>query len=177
MSIDGKKDQPNLRPASPAEVSPSVYSLSEADFSQPPATLSAFHLGDRVTRENFTSFLILGFSVSRGSPTIQLVFFMWLQEKYGLDYKTTFAAFNKSGSWECLSQLEKEKFYSEFSKVPKHTEQAVEIETELGAISNLITANTFNADMLRGELFDFKNINSLNDFTRSADKHFAGRKR
>ena len=164
--------KPPIQPIRTREGQPS---LPEVDFTKPPKTIEEYKLGDKVTRENFVGFLIQSFSISRGSPKMQLIFFMWLQEKYGLDYVTLLSDFNKNGSWDCLSEEERSIFYTEFSKVKKHRRQAADIESELSGISKLITANTYEAKVTQAKFFDFYTIDSLADFSRSVDSYFTDR--
>lgn len=49
-------------------------------FKEEVLSIAEYKIGDSVTRENFTPFLISSFALSRGLPEIQRVFFLW-QEK------------------------------------------------------------------------------------------------
>ena len=73
-----------------------------------------------VTRENFNSFLIKSFAVSRGQYHSQITYFRWIKEKNGFDYVPTLKNFIEAGGWNTFSDQEKEKFNQAFARVGIH---------------------------------------------------------
>ncbi len=117
-------------------------SLSIIDFGRPPEVLQEFRVGDPLTRENFVSFIIQSFAISRGRPEAQWLFFEWLMDKNDqyAGLSETLKAFVVKGGWEILSSAEKEQFLSAFRMVKKHEkwldfEHEDEIKQELEALN------------------------------------------
>ena len=107
-------------------VEPQFYSISEDQFDSGHSeelVLQAYEPGTRITRANFTSFLIQSFEISVGNPEIEALFMKWIKLKYGFDSFAVIANFVKAGGWEVLSDGEKEEFQRHFNRFNKHTEK------------------------------------------------------
>jgi hypothetical protein len=108
-----------------SERQPKLYVISMDQFKKAPKKLQPYTPGQLINRDNFTNFLILSFSISRGEPFVQFLFMDWLKLKFGFDYLKTFENFSKAGGYKILSINEKEKFEQEFLKVAKHKDPEV----------------------------------------------------
>ncbi len=120
------------------------YSFEVKDFSPECATkaLENYTVGDKITRENFTNFLIRSFAVSRGVPLVQYGFFEWVEKATGFSTRDTLKrlAFSppgeiRSNPWDFLSNEEQKKFLQAFLSVNIHedalySESDDEITTE-----------------------------------------------
>ncbi len=151
---------------------PTLYTLTAEDFSKPSASVLGYKTGDRITRDNFTNFLIFSFALSRGDLLLQHKYFEFLEKKEGFDYKKTLLTFVTKGNWDVFSQEEKDIFKEAFSKVKKHSllsdfksETGIKSELE-GIISNDNRELNFTEI---NKFFDFNEIKSMEDFKRSAD--------
>src|SRR5262245_36251570 len=94
------------------------------DFEKAPKELTEFKLGDALTRENFTSFLILTFGVSRGDVGIQKLFIEWLTQKYGFDYTKVMDTFVAKG-FTFLDSREIAEITENIARVPEHRKHGV----------------------------------------------------
>lgn len=93
---------------SPEIVENHVYSISKEDFEIPPKELvTQYKLPDRVTRENFTAFLIYMFAHSRGLEEGDRAISDWLELNNGFDYLTTYNNFLDVGAGRALGSDEK----------------------------------------------------------------------
>lgn len=106
------------------EASEAVNTISVADFLQQPQDVTAYKSGEKVTRANFIPFLIRSFEISRGEPIWQYIYFSWVQERTGFDWKGTLANLLDAGVWECLSDKERKMFIGAYNKVPSHENTA-----------------------------------------------------
>lgn len=107
----------------------SLYSLSETDFRRiPPVTPLPFRQEEVIARDNFASFLISGFSTSRGRPAAHSTYFKWLEINQGFDYQSTLTNFLSAGGWNILSDPEKANITTAVRRVGKHEKVRVEDE-------------------------------------------------
>jgi hypothetical protein len=152
------------------------YSIPIEDFAREPDALSEYRLGDKVTRENFISLLILSFAMSRGRPHIQKIFFKWLEKKYGFDYSTTIIHFSNRNGWNSLIDKEKEIFRKSFHRVDRHAEMYFPgrheeaIEGEVDRLTSILLGNNIG-QKYADEFFDLDSISSLSDFSTYTNKY------
>lgn len=57
------------------------------NFKETPITLINYKDGDIPTRENFISFIIFSFAISRGEPGLQQMYFRWVEKTTNLTAK------------------------------------------------------------------------------------------
>ncbi|MEI7709718.1 MAG: hypothetical protein WCI76_03310 [bacterium] len=157
--------QPDSLPKTP-EVLPEPYSISVGEFKVPPTQLEPYRPGDKISRNNFTNFLILSFAVSMGQPVLQVAFMAWLKLKFGFDYSQTLINFDKSGNWDGLEEIERESFLEAFSRVSAHKgkgTQTVLIKKELKSLCN---PNRVSDESIQEEysLDILKKINNFSEF-------------
>ncbi len=105
------------------------YCFSVEDFSHESSSeiLEDYAVGDKITRENFTNFLIKSFAVSRGVPLVQYGFFEWVEKTTGFSTRDTLKrlAFSPPGEkipnpWDFLTNEEQKKFLQAFLSVNIH---------------------------------------------------------
>lgn len=146
--------------------------MENIDFSNKDIQITPYNFEDLITRENFINFLIMSYAVSRGNFVIQKVFFEMMQQKVGFQYKLTIENIYKGGSFQALSQQERDIFTEAFRSVKKHLEKYEEIEVEDetrdefdGLYDRPETEGSiaFNAAL---NFFDFNKINSVSDFLK-----------
>src|SRR3989344_1639284 len=89
---------------------PKLHAISVDEFKVVPQELEHYTPLDKVTRNNFISFLIKSFEVSRGDPQALSVFLVWLKLKSNFDYVATLENFFQAGHWMTLSNEEKKEF-------------------------------------------------------------------
>ena len=104
------------------------YSISLEEFEVPPKELQPYKPLDKITRDNFTNFLIESFRVSMGRPEVQFYFFKWLKLKTGFDYSIMLSNLTMAGGWNALSEIEKEEFKRRFREIKKHLENFPELK-------------------------------------------------
>jgi hypothetical protein len=68
---------------------PRAYSISMAEFRKVPRRLRPYSPGDRVTRANFSSWVIDNFRFSAGSFNLAILHGLWCQANTGFSYVTT----------------------------------------------------------------------------------------
>ncbi len=95
---------------------PERYFLTPEDFDPENAPQSKddivlYREGDRITRQSFISFITESFRVSRGSPTDQHLFFLWVELHYGFDCVRAFSNFLNQGGWNNSLSEEERKFF------------------------------------------------------------------
>lgn len=153
---------------------PTPYSLSAEDFAQPPDSIEQFRLGDKVTRDNFASFLIQSFAVSRGRPPIQKVFFILAEKMDGFDHMATLKSLQKSGGWHALSEVEQKVFRDAFDKVQKHKKGRPESQTEEDIFKEIekLAQNPETINEVE-RFFDLERIDSMAEFNACAARYFA----
>lgn len=96
------------------------YSLSKRDFIIPPKEITRYHNGERITRNNFTSFLVNGFALSMGIGDAHRSYFHWLEMNEGFDGFETISNFLVAGGKDVLSDEEKTAIFSAYKQVRKH---------------------------------------------------------
>ncbi|MEK9158080.1 MAG: hypothetical protein AAB638_02775 [Patescibacteria group bacterium] len=146
------------------------YSISVEEFSQPPQELKTYKVGDKITRENFNSFLMQSFAISRGQVIVQIMFMAWIKTHTGFDYESTVDNLLKSGGWDAFSELEKSEFLSKFRSVKKHTDKYLdfehedEVKNEIEGLENNITKFHLKFE----DLYDLQSPN-FSDFQQLAN--------
>lgn len=100
------------------EILPRVLTVD--DFRKTPEQLSRWNYPEPITRESFTSFLVLSFAVSRGLRNAQLLYFRYIQLRTGCDVFGTIDSFVKAGGWICLTGKERLYFFDAFKKRTRH---------------------------------------------------------
>lgn len=104
-------------------VSQENYLLLHADFKKiPPESPVPYQAGDRITRENFISFLINAFAISMGIPEALRLYFHWLLDNEGFDAKETVRNFMRSKGWDHLSEEERALFFHAVRSRKRHLE-------------------------------------------------------
>lgn len=83
-----------------------MYSISKERFLDTPLITHTFRFGHLVNRENFTSFSILSFRLSKGSPWAQRVVWHFAKEQTGFDFQTTYENYLNAGGYKTLSNSE-----------------------------------------------------------------------
>jgi len=162
-----------MKPDTLQEQPPKPYSISAEEFRTPPKKLVEYIPGERVTRENFNSFLIQSFAVSMGQQEVQIHFMEWVRLKTGFNYPATLASFYKAGDWDVLSENERKEFRNKFSKVPTHKEKIMEskwedkIREEIQTFSSLIfQAKKQTSEEIRNILLKLKTFKDFLMFTQ-----------
>lgn len=89
-----------------------------------------FKVGDVLTRNNFTAFLIYSFAVSRGAPLAQVAFIKWYGQKYNTDVSAIFEEFTNKSAFHALSTNEQDMIISAYNAVGKHEEATQNSEPE-----------------------------------------------
>lgn len=104
-----------------------------------------YTFGERVTRENFTDFLVGSFARSRGTRIGLRAQMKWLDVNTGFDYDTTFtyfigASLFGSGGFYRLSQAEQVHFMGAVASVntPSHEKITKKGMIHMSLISNLL---------------------------------------
>lgn len=117
----------------------SVHDFQTDEVEQP----VSFKDGDSITRDNFTSWFVRSFAVSRGDPTVQYAYVRWSAAQGGSDYQSILQNFLYAGSEECLSEFEKEYVLRSYNRVKRHATEDHknlehnEYETSTNPISEL----------------------------------------
>lgn len=103
------------------------------DFSEQPKEISDYHLGEAITRDTFTRFLIDSFAKSRGNTSAQVYYWMWSAQHTGQDIQQILDDFIQQKGLNCLSEEENalvKKYYQQVGE-PKHTDiQKMHLEDE-----------------------------------------------
>lgn len=94
-----------------------THSISRQDFSRTPNNIKKYKKGEQITRDNFSDFLSKSFAVSGGGKVYQYIYFRWLEETTGFDWKKTLLNFREAGGLDKLSQIERETFAADFKRV------------------------------------------------------------
>jgi uncharacterized Zn finger protein len=145
------------------------------DFKQQKHAVLPYSLGDPVTRENFVSYLILSFAVSRGHPEIQRMFFQWTEKTAGFPFPSILEDFVTSGAVEVFSREEWDMFKNAFLKVKKHSEffDASEFDDELQDELRALHERPISLVVMEKvlEFFDFDRIKSVTDFSEASAKY------
>jgi uncharacterized Zn finger protein len=144
-------------------------------FDQPNHSILDYSLGDQVTRENFVSFLVLSFAVSRGHPEIQKMFFMWIEKATKFPFVIILEDFVSNGAASTFSREEWDMFKDAFSKVKKHSDSFDpsefddELQDELRALHERLE-NKMIMETVLG-FFDFDTIKSITEFNEASAKY------
>ncbi len=99
------------------------YFLSSEDFKKKPINLVKYNVGDKVKRDNFSSYITHSFAFSRGVPDKQRAFFGWIKSRYGFDSEVSISELIKAGGWKALGDNEKENFLLAFNRVKEHIDR------------------------------------------------------
>src|SRR5579872_6710870 len=100
------------------------------NFKEAPITLTNYKDGDIPTRENFISFIIFSFAISRGEPGIQQMYFRWVEKATNFNCQEMLDNFVEVGAFDTLTLDEQKKFEAAFIHVKSHTEKFIEDEFE-----------------------------------------------
>lgn len=149
--------------------------MARINFNQKPDCALDYVFGTPINRENFTSFLVLSFAVSRGHPEIQRVFFIWLEKTYSFEYSNVLEEFVSCGAFDAFSPQEQRIFTDAFMSVKKHSESFDKSEFEDEIREELIALHErpVNENVMEVALsfFDLMAITSINDFAKSASDY------
>ncbi len=152
----------------------------QIDFTKPPARVEDFKIGDKVTRENFLSFLITGFRISRGSFVVQRAFYKWIGVKNGVDYLADIKYFCENGAWHLLTPEEHDKFTKAHMSNPGHETKNPSPEFLDKNLRNLYN-DMFQMWAIDGEevekTIDFKKIETITEFNLAAAPFLLGAQR
>ncbi len=123
------------------------YHLAKQDFQVGGTNVSeikAYVFPQRITRENFTPFLMGSFARSRGLQPCLWVQFAWLEKHTGFDFEETFGNFTLAYGAKAFSQKEKEMFFGSFDKVVNHkiTDSRLSIGVYSGLMTNLMATTS-----------------------------------
>ncbi len=108
----------------PSEHSP--VSQNGIDFSKPPLSIQEYRLGNPISRENFTHFLIDSFAKSRGNPDLQTYYWMWLQKNTGQNVNGIVHNFIDFQGNSTLADGEQDTIKSFFDRIRQHTSKSGE---------------------------------------------------
>jgi hypothetical protein len=145
------------------------------DFNRQNHVILPYSPGDLVSRENFVSFLILSFAVSRGHPEIQKMFFLWTEKTLGFPFAIVLENFVTNGAASTFSREEWDMFKNAFLKVKRHSEtfDPSEFDDELQDELRALHERPINMMVMETvlEFFDFEKIKSITDFNESSAKY------
>jgi hypothetical protein len=152
-----------------------MNNMTKINFNQKPDCALDYVFGAQINRENFTSFLILSFAVSRGHPEIQRVFFIWLEKIHSFEYSNVLKEFVSHGAFDAFSAQEQKIFTDAFMSVKRHSESFDQSEFEDEMREELIALykRPVNVNVMEVALkfFDLVDITSIGDFTKSASDY------
>ncbi len=150
------------------------------DFKQDFGIVKDYKYGDKVSRENFISFLILSYELSRGQPEIQKVFFVWHEKLVQFKHWENLETFVRNGGYYALKTKEQEHFYDAFRRIEKHKQvfsNADELEIEMkNSLLKLRGMYNMSDDFLMltnraMDYFHFPELKSFDDFRAAAAKY------
>ena len=107
------------------ELPTASYSITVEDFAgpKPESPVTKFSIEDKITRDNFTAFLIDSFSKSRGVFLAQMAYMSWLRKNSGFDYVSTLDNFRDQGGTDGLSKAERALIQRAYGVVKGHGDQ------------------------------------------------------
>lgn len=105
---------------SPEPTEQSLGSQGRIDFSKPPLSILEYQLGNPVSRENFTHFIIDSFAKSQGNPDMQTYYWMWIQQNTGQNLNGIIHGFIDSHGVDALTGEEQDTIKKYFDRVSLH---------------------------------------------------------
>lgn len=125
-----------------------------------------------INRSNFASWIIRGFSFSRGDPAVQYAYVRWSAAHTGLDFQATLNNFIKAGEEKCLSEEEKQLLEIAYSRVRQHRVEDARIRaTDNPAVRMLVYyASEFVQDAYEyydDLLEDFPSLEALDNLPKA----------
>lgn len=100
---------------------PILTSISVDEFKNTEVKSPSRYLtGAPIKRDNFASWIIKGFAVSRGDPGVQYGYTRWSAYQGNSDFETTIENFKLAGSEKCLSNEENEIITKAYDAVRIH---------------------------------------------------------
>ena len=148
------------------------------DFKKPPTRIDDFKVGDTLTRENFITFLIMSFAVSRGQAHVHVAFLDWMKQKSGFDYLGVIKSFCEAGAWGNLSYTERQMFLNAHKSTKQHETKDPTPEYLSAAVGALYKDLIEGWKKFGGELMEqvhFEKIHTLAEFNVVISKYLAGR--
>lgn len=125
------------------------YQLTEKDFrgTKPKKFATSYSLGEKVTRDNFTAFIIDSFSKSRGRPAAQIAIFQWTQAHTGFNWLKSIDNFFVADGTECLSQNEKQLITNSYFQVKRHEDSDVRVIYKIGQQLDELSQSDYWSDL------------------------------
>ncbi|MDB4984591.1 MAG: hypothetical protein JWM20_770 [Patescibacteria group bacterium] len=149
-------------------------------FNRTPIQVTKFQTDEIVTRENFTSFLILSFAVSMGSPEVQKVFFLWSEQRAQFSYSLSIENFVNSGGIDILFPEEVSAIKDAFLAVKKHSEEfrEFEMDDEISIEIEALHRRPMPEEVLKRTLdfFNLEQVTSFQEFMVLARNYYARKK-
>lgn len=149
---------------------PLSYELEVGEFQRVPQEFQKYTFGDRVTRENFNSFIIESFRISRGDADVHCAYFELIKKLNGFDFRKTFENFKQAGGWDVLSKEEQVEFMKMFDRIKGHAENDIvldDIKDQLASLSKV--GGIRNEDI--GRFVDISKINTLPEFVEASREY------
>lgn len=78
--------------------------------------------GQQINRDNFISWYVFSFAISRGDPDVQYGYIRWSSAQTGLDFHSTFQNFLRAGAKNCLSPAELTYIQDAYNRISIHHE-------------------------------------------------------
>ncbi len=157
-----------------------TYHIPVDEFKRQDFVFVPYRLGDRVSRENFSSFLILSFALSRGKPKAQVLFFLLVDKVTGFDYKNTLTNFFTAGGWSALLPAERQKMVNVFCGAKgkagqEHRDAAADeggdpVFVVMAEVKRLQTLPSLAGGVF-GEKINLGQVNDLNDIMPVLDQY------
>lgn len=95
--------------------------MPSVNFSQKPEKLTEYAIRQPVTRENFLSFFMTSFMVSKGVPEIQRMFFLLAEKTVGFELAPTMESLATNGGFDgAFTREEQFIFKSAFDRISEH---------------------------------------------------------
>lgn len=153
---------------------------SNITFKQDFSLVEDYSFGKAVTRENFISFLIMSYELSRGLPELQKIYFIWSEKMAHFDYRRNLDTFVGNGAFTALEPIEQDLFRDAFLRTEKHkhifeTPERLEKEmwNSLIGLRKMCDMHTdFSALSNRAmDFFNLRQMTSFDDFRKAAAKY------
>ncbi len=146
--------------------------LTEVDFTCAPQEIIKYEIGSPISRENFVSFFMKSFAVSRGRIEVQLLFFKWIQRKQGFDFLAALGSLLLAGGWNAFTPEEQKMFLDGFRHIKKHTDKWLDFEYEDEIINEIEGVVMREVAMGRSEEFiDIETIDTFSEFVSATSNY------
>lgn len=100
-----------------------IYSI---DFTIAPQEIKDFKFGEPITRDNFSHFLIDGFTRSRGNASSHAYSWNWIRRHQGINIPQMMEQFLETGGINNLTEEERNKLENSYQNIKKHKDMPVE---------------------------------------------------